>query len=148
MFAIVINNCLHYLIVALLFQVQDVSSFIQAHQRGCKNYDNYFKKKFDATGKEGLSALQKCVAAIRILAYGVPAGAVDEYMCIAESTAQSLQHFYRAVIDVFGPWYLRHPNAVDVARRLSPRTLIVVKCLVLPAMRLSPERLQILKPAN
>jgi hypothetical protein len=135
----------------LLFQVQDASSFIQAHQRGCKNYDNYFKKKFDATGKEGLTALQKCVAvaAIRILAYGVPVDAVDEYVCIAESTArQTLQHFYRAIIDVFGPWYLRHPNAVDVARRLSPRTLIAVKCLVLPAMHLSPERLQILKPAN
>jgi hypothetical protein len=84
-----------------------------------KNYDNYFKKKCDATGKEGLSALQKCVAAIRILAYGVPADAVDEYVCIAESTArQSLQHFCRAVIDVFGPWYLRHPNAADLARLL------------------------------
>jgi hypothetical protein len=36
MFAMAINNCLHYLIVALLFQVQDASSFIQAHQRGSK----------------------------------------------------------------------------------------------------------------
>jgi hypothetical protein len=52
-----------------------------------KNKDNYFKKKCDATGKEGLSALQKCVAAIRILAYGVPADAIDDYVRIAESTA-------------------------------------------------------------
>jgi len=42
-----------------------------------KNYDNYFRKRCDATGKVGLSALQKCVASMRILAYGVPADAVD-----------------------------------------------------------------------
>ena len=52
-----------------------------------KNYDNYFRKRCDATGKEGLSALQKCVASMRILAYGVPADAVDEYVHIGESTA-------------------------------------------------------------
>ncbi|XP_012703554.1 uncharacterized protein LOC101781176 [Setaria italica] len=84
-----------------------------------KNQDNYFKKKYDATGKEGLSALQKCVAAIRILAYGVPADVVDEYVRIGESTAQkALHHFCRAVIDVFGEYYLRAPNAADVARLL------------------------------
>jgi hypothetical protein len=84
-----------------------------------KNADNYFKKKPDACGKEGLSALQKCVAALRILAYGVPADAVDEYVCIGESTARkSLQHFCRAVIEVFGDYYLRAPNAADVAKLL------------------------------
>jgi hypothetical protein len=72
-------------------------------KQAVKNHDNYFKKKCDACGKEGLSAMQKCVAAIRILAYGVPADVVDEYMHIGESTArQSLQHFCRAVIEVFG----------------------------------------------
>jgi hypothetical protein len=88
-------------------------------KQAVKNHDNYFKKKFDACGKEGLSALQKCVAAICILAYGVPTDAVDEYVRIGESTArQSLQHFCRAVIEVFGKYYLRAPNAVDVARLL------------------------------
>jgi hypothetical protein len=53
-----------------------------------KNYDNYFRKRCDATGKVGLSALQKCVASMRILAYGVPADAVDEYVRIGESTAR------------------------------------------------------------
>jgi hypothetical protein len=57
-----------------------------------KNQDNYFKK-CDNTGKEGLSALQKCVAAMRILAYGVPLDAFDEYVRIGESTARkSLRH--------------------------------------------------------
>jgi hypothetical protein len=88
-------------------------------KQAVKNHDNYFKKKCDACGKEGLSAMQKCVAAIRILAYGVPADAVDEYVRIGESTArQSLQHFCRAVIEVFGDHYLRAPNAADVARLL------------------------------
>ena len=45
------------------------------------------EKRCDATGKVGLSALQKCVAFMRILAYGVPADAVDEYVRIGESTA-------------------------------------------------------------
>lgn len=55
-----------------------------------KNHDdNYFRKRCDATGKEGLSALQKCVASMRILAYGVPADAVDEYVRIGESTARA-----------------------------------------------------------
>nr|XP_034594733.1 uncharacterized protein LOC117856488 [Setaria viridis] len=84
-----------------------------------KNQDNYFKKKYDATGKEGLSALQKCVAAMPILAYGVPADAIDEYVRIDESTARkALHHFCRAIIDVFGEYYLRAPNAADVARLL------------------------------
>ncbi|XP_072147476.1 uncharacterized protein [Setaria viridis] len=84
-----------------------------------KNQDNYFKKKYDATGKEGLSALQKCVAAMRILTYGVPADAVDEYVRIGESTARkALHHFCRAVIDVFSEYYLWAPNATDVARLL------------------------------
>ena len=82
-----------------------------------KNHDNYFQKKNDATGKEGLSALQKCVASMRILAYGVPADAVDEYVRIGESTArQALHHFCWAIIEVFGEYYLRAPKAADVAR--------------------------------
>ena len=73
-----------------------------------KNHNSYFKKKkCDATGKEGLSALQKCVASLRILAYGLSLDAVDEYVRIGESTArQALHHFCRAVIDVFGEQYL------------------------------------------
>ncbi|RLN41886.1 uncharacterized protein C2845_PM01G24650 [Panicum miliaceum] len=77
------------------------------------------KRKCDATGKEGLSALQKCVAAMRTLAYGVPADAVDEYVHIGESTArEALQYFCPAVIEVFSDYYLRAPTADDVARHL------------------------------
>ncbi|KAI5446185.1 hypothetical protein KIW84_014152 [Lathyrus oleraceus] len=44
------------------------------------NYDEYFQMGIDATGKMGLSPLQKCTTAIRMLAYGSPADLVDEYV--------------------------------------------------------------------
>jgi len=81
--------------------------------------DSYFKQKEDAIGRLGLTGLQKAVAAIRILAYGLPADAVDEYVRIGESTARkALHHFCRAIISVFGEYYLRAPNAEDVTRLL------------------------------
>ncbi|XP_013589143.1 uncharacterized protein LOC125588362 [Brassica napus] len=40
----------------------------------------FFQQRRDATGRFGLSALQKCTAAIRLLAYGTAADTVDEYL--------------------------------------------------------------------
>jgi hypothetical protein len=82
-----------------------------------ENMDPYFHFKYDAVGRAGLSALQKCVAAIRILAYGVPADTVDGYVHIGESTThEALNHFCVAVINVFGEQYLQAPNSDDIAR--------------------------------
>ena len=81
--------------------------------------DPYFVQKPNAAGNMGLTALQKVVAAIRILAYGVPADAVDECVRIGESTAhEALNHFCRAVITAFGGTYLRSPNSADISRLL------------------------------
>ena len=44
------------------------------------NFDPYFQQRVDALGRKGLSPLQKCTAAIRMLAYGVSADAVDDYL--------------------------------------------------------------------
>ncbi|XP_066324066.1 uncharacterized protein [Miscanthus floridulus] len=44
--------------------------------------DSYFKQKEDAIGHLRFSGLQKAVAAIHILAYGLPVDAVDEYVYI------------------------------------------------------------------
>jgi hypothetical protein len=56
---------------------------------------------------------------MRILAYGLPADAVDEYVQIAESTTrESLEHFCRVVISAFGKEYLHFANTADVARLL------------------------------
>jgi len=43
-------------------------------------HDEYFQMRVDATGKMGFSPLQKCTAAIRMLAYGSPADIVDGYV--------------------------------------------------------------------
>ncbi|XP_073353628.1 uncharacterized protein [Aegilops tauschii subsp. strangulata] len=42
-------------------------------------HDPYFECKTDALGKLGFSSYQKCTAAIRMLAYGIPSDLVDEY---------------------------------------------------------------------
>ena len=67
-------------------------------------YDDYFKCKGDAVGKIGFSSYQKCTAAIRMLAYGVPGDLIDEYVRMSESTClESLYKFCKAVIVVFDP---------------------------------------------
>ncbi|KAL0805842.1 hypothetical protein Bca101_098333 [Brassica carinata] len=54
----------------------------------------YFQQRRDATGRFGHSPLQKATAAIRMMAYGCPADAVDEYLRLGESTALlCLEHF-------------------------------------------------------
>jgi hypothetical protein len=59
-----------------------------------QSMDNYFQQREDCTGLLGLSALQKVVATMRILAYGLPLDAVDEYVQIGTSTArEALNHF-------------------------------------------------------
>ncbi|XP_019194852.1 PREDICTED: uncharacterized protein LOC109188679 [Ipomoea nil] len=84
-----------------------------------KGHDNYFVQRKDRIGRLGLSTLQKVTAAFRILAYGIPADATDEYIQIGESTAiESLKRFCRAIVEVFGERYLRAPDANDVARLL------------------------------
>ncbi|XP_057733899.1 uncharacterized protein LOC130949092 [Arachis stenosperma] len=51
-------------------------------------------KRVDVTGRKGLSPLQKCSAVIRMLAYGVAADAVDDYVHIDESTTiECLKNF-------------------------------------------------------
>ncbi|KAL5812994.1 hypothetical protein ACOSQ3_027944 [Xanthoceras sorbifolium] len=84
-----------------------------------ESHDNYFMQRSDAFGRLGLSGLQKITAVFRMLAYGTPADATDEYIKIGKSTTtESLKRFCRAVVEVFGEHYLRSPNANDVARLL------------------------------
>jgi hypothetical protein len=81
--------------------------------------DRRLDQTFDAIGKPGLSALQKCVSAIRMLAYGVSADSLDEYIRASESTVIKYMHiFCSAVIDAFGAEYLRHPTKDDIENQL------------------------------
>nr|XP_019535679.2 uncharacterized protein LOC109407121 [Aedes albopictus] len=80
----------------------------------------YFVQRADATGKRGLIALQKCTAAMRQLAYGAPADAVDEYLRLSESTARNcLLEFCRTIVNVYEKEYLRSPNEGDLARLMN-----------------------------
>ncbi|KAI3681348.1 hypothetical protein L6452_36140 [Arctium lappa] len=79
----------------------------------------YFQQRVDAIKKKGLSPIQKCVAAIRQLAYGTPPDHYDEYLRVAESTAiECLNFFCQGVIQIFGKQYMRKPNATDIQRLL------------------------------
>ena len=54
---------------------------------------------------------------MRILAYGITADCVDEYLKIGASTIlKCMKKFCLAVIQVFGDEYLQKPNQVDVDR--------------------------------
>ncbi|KAF8392897.1 hypothetical protein HHK36_021137 [Tetracentron sinense] len=89
-------------------------------QYAVEAYDPYFVQKIDAIGMLGLSSLQKITAAMRMLAYGVAADYVDEYVRIGESTAiESLKKFVQAVVAIFSDEYLRSPNNDDIARLLA-----------------------------
>ena len=85
-----------------------------------ESHDDYFVQKRNAANVLGLSCFQKVTAAFRMLTYGVPADATDEYVRIGESTAlESLRRFVAAVVDLFEDEYLRHPNEADTARFLA-----------------------------
>jgi hypothetical protein len=79
--------------------------------------DEDFVQKRDASGKLGLSARQKVIAALRQLAYGSSGDAVDEYLRMGESTARKcMKRFCSAVIKAYKDEYLRRPNEEDIKR--------------------------------
>uniref|UniRef100_A0A0D3D286 DDE Tnp4 domain-containing protein n=1 Tax=Brassica oleracea var. oleracea TaxID=109376 RepID=A0A0D3D286_BRAOL len=79
----------------------------------------YFQQRKNAHGRFGLSALQKCTAAIRMLAYGQSGDTYDEYLRLGESTARlCLENFTTGIIQLFGQEYLRRPNEDDLQRLL------------------------------
>ncbi|XP_047943059.1 uncharacterized protein LOC125189875 [Salvia hispanica] len=73
-----------------------------------------FRLQRDATGKPGLSPLQKCTVVIRQLAYGGSADMFDEYLQCGETTGnECLKNFCQGVREIFGEHYLRSPDAAD-----------------------------------
>ncbi|RLN34264.1 putative nuclease HARBI1 [Panicum miliaceum] len=87
--------------------------------RALGEWSPYFTRRRDGFYRQGLSPLQKCTAAIRMLARGSPADAVDEYVQIGESTAmECLERFAEGLIDQFGGEYLRCPTSADMQHLL------------------------------
>ena len=79
----------------------------------------YFQHRRDAVGRYGLSPLQKCTAAIRMLAYGCAGDMVDEYLRMGETTALlCLEKFTEGIINLYGEEYLRRPTPEDLQRLL------------------------------
>jgi hypothetical protein len=77
--------------------------------------DPYFVQRPDAVGALGLSSLQKCTAAMRMLTYSTSADSLDEYCRLVESTAlELLLRFVRAVRTCFEAHYLRQPSHADL----------------------------------
>lgn len=89
-------------------------------QSAIQSHDPYFVQRHNAAGVLELSPLQKITAALRIIAYGVPADAIDDYIRIGESTAiESLKRFVVAIVQVFGEQYLRRPDAAGRTKGVS-----------------------------
>jgi hypothetical protein len=54
----------------------------------------YFCEMYDATGSDGLTALQKYTAALRQLAYGMTADTIDEYLKLGKTTVLECLEYY------------------------------------------------------
>nr|XP_023892960.1 uncharacterized protein LOC112004953 [Quercus suber] len=93
---------------------------VPAYPSKVEAHEPYFIQKTNNAKKLGLSPLQKMIATLRMLAYGVTADFMDEYVRIAENTAMmSLKKFVAAVVAIFSDEYLRSPNNEDIARLLA-----------------------------
>ncbi|KAK4847581.1 hypothetical protein QYF36_003554 [Acer negundo] len=83
------------------------------------NFDTYFMHRKNATRKLGASPHQKMTLVMRMLAYGIPADAADEYSRLGESNIiESFHHFIRAIPQIYGATYLRSPTKDDLTRLL------------------------------
>lgn len=94
------------------------SLFLRIVDSVCE-FDPYFVQRRDGLGRLGLSSLQKCTSAIRMLAYGVAADATDEYCRLGESSSQEgLKRFVNVVRKCFKSEFLRQPSRVDVEKQM------------------------------
>jgi hypothetical protein len=90
--------------------------FLHIVEKVCA-FDPWFIQKCDGVGRLGLSSLQKCIAAIRMLAYGILADATDEYCRTGESTAiEAMKCFTVAIRGCFESHFLRLPTRANFQR--------------------------------
>jgi hypothetical protein len=92
--------------------------FLRIMEAVCE-YDPYFFQKRNVAGILGLSSIQKCTAAFRILAYGVSPDALDEYCRMGESTTvEAVKRYVKAIRAVFEVTFLRQPTRDDLVRQM------------------------------
>ena len=88
--------------------------------KAVEGFNDWFKLRRNACGEISASPLMKCIAAVRVLAYGCSADAIDDYVRIGEDTIlEAVRRFTKAVIDVFGLEYLRAPTEEDTQRLMT-----------------------------
>ncbi|KAK1618033.1 hypothetical protein QYE76_023550 [Lolium multiflorum] len=108
----------HMMILGCLSNMMSRKLFLEIVY-AIRDFDPYFRCKADCTGLVGFSS-QKCTVAMRMLAYGAPGDVADDYLWMAESTAlDCFYRFCRAVIAVFGNFYLKSPTVEDTQRILA-----------------------------
>ncbi|KAL7608473.1 hypothetical protein Lser_V15G09663 [Lactuca serriola] len=75
----------------------------------------FFQLRYDARGRRGFTTLQKCAAAIRLMAMGESLDTMDDYMRMSERIArESLYTLSRGVVEIFGDVYLQKPSLHDL----------------------------------
>ncbi|XP_023759682.1 uncharacterized protein LOC111908077 [Lactuca sativa] len=78
--------------------------------------------RYDARGKRDFTGLQKCVAAIKLMAMGESPDSVDDYMRMSERTArENLYLLARGVVETFSDQYLRKPSLHDMQQLSAAR---------------------------
>ncbi|XP_020198460.1 uncharacterized protein [Aegilops tauschii subsp. strangulata] len=83
----------------------------------CEAASDYFKRRRSIAGIMGFSGYQKILAAMQVIAYGIPADYTDEYLRIGQDTTMaSVCRFAKLVIRLYGDEYLRAPNEEDTKR--------------------------------
>lgn len=92
---------------------QMIESAILASPR----HGEYFKKKKDATGKDGLDPKLKILGALKMLAGNLSADSLEDTYTMSKRVAlESLKRFCKAMTDLFGAVYLRRPTQDDVRK--------------------------------
>nr|XP_051190910.1 uncharacterized protein LOC127304252 [Lolium perenne] len=83
-------------------------------------YSPYFTQGVDALNRAGFSPIQKCTAALRLLAYGAAADTIDEWLKLARQTSSDcLDRFCEGIIDCYGEMFCRRPTVEDTQRLLA-----------------------------
>jgi hypothetical protein len=79
-------------------------------------HDKFFEQRRNCAGDLGCSIYQKVTASLHMMDSGIPADLVDDHLAMSESqNIKCVKRFEVAVLEVFGPDYLRAPNAQDTA---------------------------------
>jgi hypothetical protein len=82
-------------------------------------HDSYFVQHRDACGHMGPLMIQKCIATLQMLAYGVAANAIYEYCHLPKTiSTKCLKHFVKMICVIFECEYLWQPLRANLEKQL------------------------------